>query len=38
MAAKFDFLPKTTQYKHTTMTTIFHFVFQFQFQNDIAAE
>lgn len=38
MAAKLDFLPKITQYKHTTMTTIFHFVFQFQFQNAIAAE
>lgn len=30
--------PKPTQYKHITMTTIFHPVFQFQFQNDIAAE
>lgn len=27
MAAKLDFLPKTTQYKHTMMTTIFRLCF-----------
>lgn len=38
MAAKLHLLPKTTQYKYTTMTAIFHFVFQLQFQDDIAPE
>lgn len=38
MAVKLDFLPKTIQFKYTTMTTIFHPVFQFQLENYTVAE